>query len=226
MPSGYYKRKIIELDCVDCGCKLRRKKIKRKEDKAVCVKCQRKRFIKRHPEYIKQKKEYEREWYFKNKDLVLQRTNDWAKNNKDKTNVYKKNWIERNREKRNKYLREYSKKKRASNIKIRINRSISASILSALKKKKDGRRWEELVGYTIKDLINHLEKQFELWMNWDNYGKYDKNKKTWHIDHIKPISSFNFNSYNDSDFKECWTLENLQPLEASKNMIKSNKLYE
>ena len=57
-------------------------------------------------------------------------------------------------------------------------------------------------------------------MSWDNYGR-----NGWEIDHIKPISSFNFNSYKDKEFKECWSLENLQPLWAEENIRKSNKIF-
>ena len=54
-----------------------------------------------------------------------------------------------------------------------------------------------MVGYTSLNLKEHLEKQFNDGMNWDNYGE-------WHIDHIKPISSFTFETCDDEQFKECW----------------------
>ena len=54
-------------------------------------------------------------------------------------------------------------------------------------------------------------------MNWDNHGTY------WHIDHIKPKSWFKYDSAEHPEFKQCWSLENLQPLEAEKNLAKSNK---
>ena len=59
----------------------------------------------------------------------------------------------------------------------------------------------------------------EIGMNWNNYGK-----NGWEIDHIKPISSFNFKSYEDKSFRKCWELVNLQPLWASENRFKSNKI--
>jgi 5-methylcytosine-specific restriction endonuclease McrA len=52
-------------------------------------------------------------------------------------------------------------------------------------------------------------------MSWENYGKF-----TWHIDHIIPVAVFNFSSFKDLDFKRCWALSNLQPLEAKKNHSK------
>jgi len=91
--------------------------------------------------------------------------------------------------------------------------------LSTLRGIKNGMHWEDLIGYTKEDLMEHLEKQFTDGMNWDNYGK-----DGWHIDHIIPKSVFNFNSYEDIDFKRCWALDNLQPLWAEDNFRKNNKL--
>lgn len=51
--------------------------------------------------------------------------------------------------------------------------------------------------YTFDDLKVHLENQFDDVMNWSNYGTY------WELDHIKPITAFKFNSYEDEEFKEC-----------------------
>jgi hypothetical protein len=69
-----------------------------------------------------------------------------------------------------------------------------------------------LLGYTAEDLKQHLEKLFRDGMSWENYGE-------WHIDHIKPISSFD----KDADPKVINSLENLQPLWALENYVKSNK---
>ena len=76
--------------------------------------------------------------------------------------------------------------------------------------------WQKYVGYTVQELVKHIESKFEDWMSWDNYGK-------WHIDHIKPKSLFNYTSFFDEDFKKCWALSNLQPLEAIENIKKRNK---
>jgi hypothetical protein len=86
-------------------------------------------------------------------------------------------------------------------------------IWRSLKYSKNGRRWEKLVGYTADDLMARLESLFADGMIWDNYGE-------WHIDHIKPISSFNFESKHDPEFRECWGLQNLQPLWAKENISK------
>jgi len=103
------------------------------------------------------------------------------------------------------------------NPKFRINASISSMIRRSLKNKKY-RHWESLVNYTLEDLMEYLESKFKDGMSWDNYGRIG-----WEIDHIIPVSSFNFTSYEDKEFKQCWSLENLQPLWAKENLSKGNK---
>jgi len=83
---------------------------------------------------------------------------------------------------------------------------------------KAGRRWESLVGYTVDQLRVHLEKKFAPDMTWDNHGTH------WHIDHKIPIAAFNFKTPDDIDFKKCWSLKNLQPLESKANLIKGPRL--
>jgi len=43
----------------------------------------------------------------------------------------------------------------------------------------------------------------------------------WHIDHIRPCSSFNF--INEEEQKACFHYSNLQPLWAEDNIKKSDK---
>ena len=83
---------------------------------------------------------------------------------------------------------------------------------------KEYRKKEEILGYTIEDLYRHLESQFteENGYTWDNMDE-------WHIDHIRPVSSFDFDSTDHPDFKKCWALNNLQPLWAFDNMSKGDK---
>ena len=81
--------------------------------------------------------------------------------------------------------------------------------------RKDERTFT-LLGYSPMDLVRHIESQFTDGMSWDNRGE-------WHIDHIRPVVSFNFDSTGHPDFKKCWALNNLQPLWAKDNMSKNDK---
>jgi hypothetical protein len=77
--------------------------------------------------------------------------------------------------------------------------------------------------YTIHDLMNNLESQFEPWMNWGNHGLYSVHKKTWQIDHITADSKFTYSSVTDQGFQDSWALSNLRPLESMANIIKADK---
>ena len=72
------------------------------------------------------------------------------------------------------------------------------------------------IDYTVEELRQHLEQQFDENMSWDNYGSY------WHIDHIIPISLFDL--VNDEQKRNCLCLENLRPLERIQNISKGNKV--
>jgi 5-methylcytosine-specific restriction endonuclease McrA len=98
-----------------------------------------------------------------------------------------------------------------------LNNAMATAIYLSLRKNKKRRHWEDLVGYKLEDLKEHLEKRFDDKMNWSNYGTY------WHIDHIKPKSKFKYSHPEELEFKKCWSLENLQPLEGKENIRKSNK---
>ena len=104
-------------------------------------------------------------------------------------------------------------------MKGKLANTMSSRIRKVLKNTKNNYHWESLVGYTACQLKQHLEKQFKEGMTWENYGFYG-----WHIDHIIPISVFNFSSPDDIDFKRCWALSNLQPLWAKDNIKKHNNL--
>lgn len=86
---------------------------------------------------------------------------------------------------------------------------------------KHGLHWELLVGYTCGRLVDRLKETLPTGHSWQDFlaGKL-------HIDHIIPVTAFNFRSADDSDFKRCWALSNLQLLPAEQNRRKSDKLSE
>lgn len=116
------------------------------------------------------------------------------------------------------YRRNYEKNVRYKKVREKLKRSIKSRLHYTLVKGKESKSTEEILGYKIKDLKTSLEGQFTTTMTWDNYGDY------WHIDHKLPVSYFNYQSFDDPEFNECWKITNLQPLEAIKNLKKSNKI--
>lgn len=98
----------------------------------------------------------------------------------------------------------------------RLNANMRAAIYQSLRGLKNRRQWQGLVDYSLDDLRAHLEAQFAAGMSWDHYGK-------WHIDHIRPLASFNITGPDCPEFKAAWALSNLQPLWGPDNLRKSAK---
>jgi hypothetical protein len=101
----------------------------------------------------------------------------------------------------------------------RLNDSMRGGVYRSIARGlKAGYKWETLVGYTIDQLRSHLEKLLQPGMSWENYGT------AWHVDHKIPLAVFNFERPNDIDFKLCWSLKNLQPMDATENRKKQDKI--
>lgn len=178
-------------------------------------------------------------YYIENREKILKRNEipeikekrqqnslKYSREHKEERKIYNKEYRLKNYEKIRKYAlekgylmtRKYYYEHREEIIQkhkiryrkdpiYRINRVISTSMSRSIKKEE--RHWETLVSYTLEELKQHLESQFDENMTWDNYGEY------WEIDHIIPINTFKFN--NSEDFQICWSLMNLRPLEWRAN---------
>lgn len=129
------------------------------------------------------------------------------------------------------YRKNYSNKQR-ENISYKIKSNISRSIRANLKKvnmSKRNLKTLTYLQYSIQELKDHLEKQFEPWMTWQNHGSYlitkwndnDSSTWVWNIDHIIPQSKLQYHSMGDDNFKKCWALSNLRPYSAKQNIIDS-----
>ena len=84
--------------------------------------------------------------------------------------------------------------------------------------------WDEIYvqcGYTEKELCEHLEANWEPWMNWQNHSKKIKGPR-WEMDHIVPRSKLPYADLKHPNFKKCWSLSNLRPLEWSENHKKAD----
>jgi hypothetical protein len=152
----------------------------------------------------------------------IQRTKRWYQNNIDHAKEYQRNYRRSHPDHRKKYPRnragatEYRRRRRlepqyrlADSLRNRLNRAIHGSY-------RGGSAVRDL-GCTIPELINYLESKFQPGMNWANWGI-----KGWHIDHIKPLSSFNLSDPEQVRIACHYT--NLQPLWATDNLSKGATL--
>lgn len=101
--------------------------------------------------------------------------------------------------------------------KAATNDSVAALIRGALVRNGESPKTTELLGYTITELRQHLERQFTKGMTWEIFlqGKI-------HIDHIHPKTLFDLT--DPDQWAICWSLPNLRPMWAADNLTKRAKV--
>lgn len=112
------------------------------------------------------------------------------------------------------YYRDWKREKRKNDPVYVMQHRLSANLRSAFatnRIKKNGKTFD-LLGYSVTDLCDHIEKCFIKGMNWDN-------RDQWHIDHIVPISS----AKNEEDLISLNQLSNLRPIWSKDNIKKADK---
>ena len=139
---------------------------------------------------------------------VREQQRKYYENNKESFSENSKIWVEKNRDKRN----EISKKHYHQYKSLMICRRLVKRVIKYLGTEKEGTTLE-ILNYSPLELKENIEFKFTEGMSWENYGE-------WHIDHIKPISSFD----KTEDPKVINSLDNLQPLWAFDNLSKGNKI--
>jgi endogenous inhibitor of DNA gyrase (YacG/DUF329 family) len=114
---------------------------------------------------------------------------------------------------------EYRKERLKNDPRLRLRKNVGMTVREALKRQmanKNGTSTFEYLPYTPLQLMEHIESQFDEHMSWDNYGDY------WHLDHIVPQAALIYDSLTHPNFQKCWALNNLQPLERTKNISKGS----
>ena len=154
---------------------------------------------------FKRIKENKQKWQRINTDKLNERRRNKRMKNSKRLNEVHRNWCKNNPEK----IKQYNNK-----ISIKLGRNLRSRIWMALKGIAKSAHTLELLGCSILQLIKHLEKQFKKGMTWANYGK-------WHVDHIKPLSSFDLTKLKQQ--RLACNYKNLQPLWAAENLRKYKK---
>lgn len=172
--------------------------------------------IEKIKKYNEENKDRANKYYQENREDILKRVKRRYQDNREEMLNYSKAYIRRNRKK----IREYHKAWEQKQPLYRLGHNISSGMRHTLKTQnlsKNRKHWENIVGYLVQDLKEHLEGLFQEGMTWDNYGE-------WHIDHIIPRVFFEYTSLKDVEFRYCWSLDNLQPLWAKDNLSKGGRL--
>ena len=181
------------------------------------------------------KKVYRTNWNAVNKNKKKELSSIWYIKNKDKSATYNKIYREKNPLKvkeLNKKWKIYNKNKITKQAKERYNSDINFQLRSVLRARlnqainngqKAGSAVDDL-GCSINKLKISLQLKFHRnprnkheYMTWDNWSRTG-----WHIDHIKPLDSFNLSDTNQIKIACHYT--NLQPMWATDNLKKGNNL--
>ena len=170
---------------------------------------------------VKKEKQVERMREYRDRPDVETRMN--SESFREMTRKWARKWraklTEKQREKR-KESRQKSQRKRMINPVYKLSSVVSSDIRKRLKSRgisKGRKHWEDLLGYRVDALKAHLESLFETGMTWENHSL-----KGWHIDHIIPVSLFEFNSMDNPEFKRCWALGNLAPRWATTDIARKH----
>ena len=136
----------------------------------------------------------------------------YRQNHKEKVKTRRAKYRQNHKEEINKYSRERKKTdlnyKIVCDLRTRLNQALNGKYKSA--------HTLDLLGCSVEELKQHLEKQFKDGMTWDNHNFYG-----WHIDHIRPCASFDLTKPEQQ--QECFNYKNLQPLWAKENLSKHDK---
>ena len=181
-------------------------------------------------ENIDKYKEYFKLYRLENIDKLKEYSKQYSKQyrleNIDKLKEYNKQYRLENIDKYKEYFKEYKKQYRLDikeNNPIKYLAIIQRTQLSkCLKLSIEGKNGHsiEYLGCSYEDFHKHIETKINNW-NTDNPDNLmDFNNI--HIDHIKPISRFNFTDEGE-ELLDCCNYTNLQPLLVIDNLSKNNK---
>jgi len=131
--------------------------------------------------------------------------------NRDEYNRLSRERYQASKDNINETRRKNLQERRNTDPRYRAMMALHCRLYMAVKKKAG--KTMDLTGCSKEELCTHLESLFGEGMTWENYGK-------WHIDHIRPCSSFNLE--NPEEQRICFHWKNLQPLWAEDNIKKSD----
>lgn len=169
-------------------------------------------------EQIEASRERARRDYQKNRERVLRRCRSYEIENAEKIAERKSIYYLKNKERINKRQRKYEKFKYYSDPAYRLASKTRARLREYIRKLKIPKndRAHKYLGCNYQFFKKYIESKFTEGMTWDDFllGKI-------HIDHIRPISSFNL--FDEAELKKAFHYTNCQPLWAKDNLRKSDK---
>ena len=175
-------------------------------------------------------KEYSREHYQKNREVVMKKQKEYRQNNREARSRHQKEYRQNNREAASRYKkeyyqnhrdvviekqREYQLNRRKNDKQFAIAASLRTRLRSAIRLGSKGGSAVRDLGCSIEELLEHLESQFyDERMSLDTWGT------EWQIDHIYPLSAADLGDRVQFLAANNW--RNLQPLTIAENKSKGS----
>ena len=168
--------------------------------------------VEHHDEFLEQR----RKWRESHPGVAAKAQRKWYKTHSEASTLSNKRWRKENADRFREHNRIYVLNRTRTDIGYKLAHNLRDRLRTAVKREyKVGSAVRDL-GCTVEYLKQHIESQFESGMSWDNYGQFG-----WHIDHIKPLDSFDLT--NRSQLLQACNYTNLRPLWWNENLSKGAK---
>lgn len=197
-----------EKTCKQCRNKMKENRLKllsnyeSKFDYKICKYCDQKKDIKLFRTGESTCKECAKEMLY-----------TWRKKNPEKFSSINKKYREKPEIKEK--AKQYKKNSYLTNPNEKITRIYRSKLRNFVFKNSQSKK-NYIFGCDRRRFLHWIQFNMTPQMTWDNYGKY------WHLDHIKPCSSFDLE--NQDDLKECFNWSNTTPCLVKDNLIKFDKI--
>jgi hypothetical protein len=157
--------------------------------------------------------ELNKKYYYDNHEYFKIKHKQYGKDNPEVRRKATAKYLKSNPE----YYRQYRKNRYDTNPQFKLRIILGNRLNEVLKKSKTNKTSNIIVllGCSLDEVKQHIEKQFTELMFWENHGIY------WEVDHIIPCDKFDLTDIEQQ--KQCFHHSNLQPLIKTENRQKSNK---
>lgn len=164
-------------------------------------------------ENVERERELKRRRYWSDVDLSRSKAREWYRANQEAVLMRAREYNKRPemQEKR----RVYEAEKRALDKNFRIAKTLRQHLWHTLAHRRPIGSCAMYLGCSAEEAREHLERQFETGMSWDNWGRGDHGQRQWHVDHIRPLRSFDLT--DEKQLAEACHFTNLRPVWSAEN---------
>jgi hypothetical protein len=207
LPKKTYQKAYYETNKE----KIKEQKKAYREANKEKIKEQKKAWYKSNKEKIKKRR---KAWYESNKEKRKDHQKAYYKANKEKIKAYQKAWCGTNREKIKETKKSYMKRRLKEDPLFAVKEKLRKCVYHSFRRIAQNKSidTQTLLSCSWQEAKEHFERLFKEGMSWENHGE-------WHIDHIRPVSSF-----AEDELHLMNHISNLQPLWSEENLSKRAKL--